>query len=150
MDYSNFYNGRPCKACTSAEEIMRLGQKIIAQKENLKDDANSSNEKQKTNDNNLNNLSQTNNFEQEDQSRLKRIDCPVDKDLLGNSTWNLLHTISVYYPEKPNQNQQNDIKNLLESLSKVHIFKKNTNKTNIFFRLIHVLLVLPIFKKILK
>ncbi|KAK6030227.1 hypothetical protein OSTOST_03649, partial [Ostertagia ostertagi] len=29
--------------------------------------------------------------------------CPPDKDELGRSTWNLLHTMSVYYPEKPTE-----------------------------------------------
>uniref|UniRef100_A0A0K0DU75 Sulfhydryl oxidase n=1 Tax=Strongyloides stercoralis TaxID=6248 RepID=A0A0K0DU75_STRER len=49
-----------------------------------------------------------------------RDDCPVDKDELGRSTWKLLHTISVYYPEKPSQKNKEDVKRTIESLAEVY------------------------------
>ncbi|VDN31310.1 unnamed protein product [Cylicostephanus goldi] len=44
--------------------------------------------------------------------------CPIDKDELGRSTWNLLHTMSVYYPEKPNEDQKKTVFQFLDALSK--------------------------------
>lgn len=124
MEYPGFHNGRPCKACTSAEEMMRLGQKIIAQKEkNLEGNATILNEQQMSNNDTTFSPVQIDSSEK--KTLVNRTDCPVDKDLLGNSTWNLLHTMSVYYPEKPKQSEQDDMKNLLENLSKVYYYKRN-------------------------
>jgi hypothetical protein len=53
----------------------------------------------------------------------RRKDCPVDKDELGRSTWNLLHTMTVYYPEKPTVDEKKAMKDTIESLSKVSLFK---------------------------
>ena len=54
-----------------------------------------------------------------DGSRRRR-DCPVDKDQLGRSTWDLLHTISVYYPDKPTEQEKRDVQDMLASLSKTY------------------------------
>lgn len=129
MDYSGLHNGRPCKACTSAEELMRFGKKKMSKK----DEVNLSNEHQKDNSHtsSTSNSVRTDISEEESLNLVKRLDCPIDKDVLGNSTWNLLHTMSVYYPEKPDEKNRGDMKNMLESLSKVCIF--------IFFYVIYFL-----------
>lgn len=44
--------------------------------------------------------------------------CPVDKDELGTSTWNLLHTMAAVYPEKPTELQKNDIKTFYRIMSR--------------------------------
>lgn len=49
-----------------------------------------------------------------------RSDCPVDKDELGRSTWNLLHTMSVYYPEEPSGEERETMSRTLDCLSKVN------------------------------
>lgn len=98
-------DGRPCKACTSAEDMIRMGQKF-------------KNNKQKTSDGKLND--DVNNLK--NNEKLRRSDCPVDKEQLGRSTWNLLHTISTYYPEKPAMSDKNNVKNLLTSLSNVKFY----------------------------
>ena len=49
----------------------------------------------------------------------RREDCPVDKDELGSSTWNLLHTMSVTYPAKPTGEQKKDMADFLNTLSRV-------------------------------
>jgi FAD-linked sulfhydryl oxidase len=56
---------------------------------------------------------------EEQASSWRRKDCPVDKDQLGRSTWNLLHTMTVYYPEKPTVEEKQAMKCTVESLSKV-------------------------------
>ncbi|XP_065558292.1 FAD-linked sulfhydryl oxidase ALR-like isoform X2 [Artemia franciscana] len=50
----------------------------------------------------------------------KRKECPLDKDELGRSTWNFLHTMAAYYPEKPSEQDQNDMKNFLRIFSKFY------------------------------
>ena len=34
------------------------------------------------------------------------LECPVDREELGRSTWNLLHTTAAYYPEEPGPGEQ--------------------------------------------
>lgn len=68
----------------------------------------------------------------EDASRRK--DCPVDKDELGRSTWNLLHTMTVYYPEKPTVDEKKAMKDTIESLSKVGVFNWNSFFLYIFLQ----------------
>ncbi|KJH43802.1 kinase domain protein [Dictyocaulus viviparus] len=46
--------------------------------------------------------------------------CPVDKEELGRSTWNLLHTVSVYYPEKPMEIDKQTISVFIDSLAKLY------------------------------
>uniref|UniRef100_A0A7E4UU39 Sulfhydryl oxidase n=1 Tax=Panagrellus redivivus TaxID=6233 RepID=A0A7E4UU39_PANRE len=50
----------------------------------------------------------------------RRRDCPVDKDELGRSTWNLLHTMAAYYPEKPTETEKETMKTTLDSISKTY------------------------------
>lgn len=44
--------------------------------------------------------------------------CPLDKDDLGHSTWNLLHTMAAVYPDKPTEQQKTDVKLLFGVLSR--------------------------------
>lgn len=44
--------------------------------------------------------------------------CPLDKDELGHSTWNFLHTMAAAYPEKPTETQKEDVKSLFGILSR--------------------------------
>uniref|UniRef100_A0A0N5BAT8 Sulfhydryl oxidase n=1 Tax=Strongyloides papillosus TaxID=174720 RepID=A0A0N5BAT8_STREA len=82
-------DGKPCKACVSAEDLIKQGMKIF----------------QKNKDK---------------EKKEVRKDCPVDKDELGRSTWNLLHTISVYYPNNPTEKNKTDVKNTIESLAQIY------------------------------
>lgn len=47
-------------------------------------------------------------------------DCPLDKDELGRNTWSLLHTMSVYYPEKPTADEQELMKNFIKGLARFY------------------------------
>lgn len=44
----------------------------------------------------------------------------MDKDELGRNTWSLLHTISVYYPEKPTTDEQELMKNFIKGLARFY------------------------------
>lgn len=99
-----YINGRPCKACVSVEDMMRMSREA-AKKKGILTDQNAL----------------PNTVHSEASSRRK--DCPVDKDELGRSTWNLLHTMTVYYPEKPSADEKQAMKDTVESLSKVTVFK---------------------------
>lgn len=52
-----------------------------------------------------------------DDIPLEYIGCPADKNLLGLSSWNLLHTISVNYPDTPSDKDKLLMFNFIESLA---------------------------------
>mmetsp|Transcript_19606 Transcript_19606/g.61655 ORF Transcript_19606/g.61655 Transcript_19606/m.61655 type:complete len:172 (-) Transcript_19606:52-567(-) len=45
------------------------------------------------------------------------VECPVDRDELGRSTWNLLHTTAAYFPEKPSQSEQDQALGMIRGLA---------------------------------
>ncbi|KND93073.1 FAD-linked sulfhydryl oxidase ALR [Tolypocladium ophioglossoides CBS 100239] len=47
-------------------------------------------------------------------------DCPPDVEVLGRSTWTLLHTIAATYPEKPSRSQQSDLLSFVGLFSKLY------------------------------
>lgn len=96
-----YINGRPCKACVSVEDMMRMARESAKKKGIPFDDK-----------------SIPKPAHPEEQPSSSR-QCPVDKDELGRSTWNLLHTMAAYYPDKPTTDDQQSMKSTVESLSKV-------------------------------
>jgi len=58
--------------------------------------------------------------QEEPEDAPRQEDCPWDKDVLGKSTWGLLHTIAAHYPEKPTQQHQSDIKGFFSILSRLY------------------------------
>ncbi|XP_023296799.2 FAD-linked sulfhydryl oxidase ALR [Lucilia cuprina] len=49
-----------------------------------------------------------------------REDCPLDKSLLGKSTWGLLHTMAAFYSDNPTDNQKKDVKTFFDVLSRLY------------------------------
>lgn len=47
-------------------------------------------------------------------------DCPPDVEVLGRSTWTLLHSIAATYPEKPSQGQKSDLLSFVGLFSKLY------------------------------
>jgi len=43
--------------------------------------------------------------------------CPVDKEELGHSTWNLLHTMAAVYPKEPEESERENMRQFLTLLS---------------------------------
>lgn len=43
--------------------------------------------------------------------------CPLDRNEVGNSSWDLLHTMAANYPERPTQEQQRRMKEFIEALA---------------------------------
>lgn len=46
--------------------------------------------------------------------------CPVDKELLGKSTWNLIHSVAASFPENPTEEEKKNVSDFFISLSKVY------------------------------
>lgn len=46
--------------------------------------------------------------------------CPADRDILGQGTWQLIHTIAANYPPEPTKEQKQNTFSFLQSLSKVY------------------------------
>lgn len=46
------------------------------------------------------------------------VECPLDRGELGRSTWNYLHTMAAYYPDKPSQEQQCEMSSFVKLFSK--------------------------------
>uniref|UniRef100_M4B9B5 Sulfhydryl oxidase n=1 Tax=Hyaloperonospora arabidopsidis (strain Emoy2) TaxID=559515 RepID=M4B9B5_HYAAE len=44
-------------------------------------------------------------------------DCPLDRQELGAATWGLLHSMGIYYPEKPSPEYQAKAKSFIETLA---------------------------------
>ncbi|XP_060564979.1 FAD-linked sulfhydryl oxidase ALR-like [Ruditapes philippinarum] len=53
-------------------------------------------------------------------SETKHKDCPVDKDELGRNTWSFLHTMAANYPQKPSEQQQQDMTDFMHLFSKFY------------------------------
>ena len=46
--------------------------------------------------------------------------CPLDREELGRSTWNLLHTLAAYYPEQPTAAEQESARQLFLALAQFY------------------------------
>ncbi|KAJ8124673.1 hypothetical protein O1611_g8967 [Lasiodiplodia mahajangana] len=47
-------------------------------------------------------------------------DCPPDIQVLGRSTWTLLHTIAATYPKSPTYKEQSDLKTFMGIFSRLY------------------------------
>ncbi|KXN72828.1 hypothetical protein CONCODRAFT_68749 [Conidiobolus coronatus NRRL 28638] len=46
-----------------------------------------------------------------------KLECPPGYKELGNSTWSFLHTTAAYYPKKPTNEEQENMKGLIKGVS---------------------------------
>jgi FAD-linked sulfhydryl oxidase len=53
----------------------------------------------------------------EKKSVKAKVECPPSKSLLGDSSWNLLHSMVAWYPDRPTMEQQTKMKNFMEALA---------------------------------
>ena len=45
------------------------------------------------------------------------LNCPLDREELGRSTWDLIHTIAAYYPDVPSETDKANADNFIKSLA---------------------------------
>ena len=43
--------------------------------------------------------------------------CPLDREELGRSTWDLIHTVAAHYPDEPTEIDKQNARNFMSSLS---------------------------------
>eukprot|EP00941_MAST-03F_sp_MAST-3F-sp1_P000579 g579.t1 len=48
------------------------------------------------------------------------IECPADREELGQQTWTLLHTMAAFYPDEPTETDKNRARNFIEALSHMY------------------------------
>ena len=48
------------------------------------------------------------------------MDCPLNKQQIGNSTWHLLHSIAAHFPESPSEKQKNHYKDFFITFAYVY------------------------------
>jgi hypothetical protein len=46
--------------------------------------------------------------------------CPLSKEEIGHSTWNVLHTVAAYIPENPSEDEQKRIISFIEAFSHLY------------------------------
>ncbi|XP_078451024.1 FAD-linked sulfhydryl oxidase ALR [Lampetra fluviatilis] len=55
-----------------------------------------------------------------EQRRAAAVECPVDREELGRSTWTFLHTMAAYYPEQPSTQQRRDMGEMVRLFSRFY------------------------------
>lgn len=71
-----------------------------------------------SNDLSANETSSTSNSE--NVLRIKPLPCPPDAVGLGRATWTFLHTLSVYYPSRPTEQEQHEMQTFMGLFAKYY------------------------------
>ncbi|VDK43511.1 unnamed protein product [Anisakis simplex] len=115
-----------CRACLSVEELMKRAREMSRK---LKSKTTSESGDRHTDHTNQPSSSIEQNHsgaskEQENENRAQkttiRADCPLDTEQLGKSTWNFLHTMAAYYPERPSEEEKNNARTMMNLLGKLY------------------------------
>ncbi|XP_078345973.1 FAD-linked sulfhydryl oxidase ALR-like [Oculina patagonica] len=97
-DMSPLHSKKPCRACTSFKSWMKQ-----------------ENRRKSTAGNNSNTSQAQETAASQEETT---VECPLDREELGRSSWNVLHTMAAYYPDNPSQEQQRDMSSFVKLFSK--------------------------------
>lgn len=59
-------------------------------------------------------------LDDQEQSEQGPVECPLDRDSLGFFSWNFLHTVGIYYPDKATEKQQEIMKNFIAGFTEFY------------------------------
>lgn len=97
-------DGKPCRACTSKSAFSAWA----SQAKSMKPPSSTAPKP-------INNTTTTTTTAMADAT-----DCPADVEVLGRSTWTLLHSIAATYPTTPSPSQQSDVVGFVKLFSKLY------------------------------
>lgn len=106
MDLSSLH-GEDCDACDNLKQLSAITGGAGQVLNNLQ-----RSKAQKKSNNNENSS--------KDEETSYKLPRPINFEELGNSTWNLIHTMAAYYPEKPTSEKQKATKQFINSLGEVY------------------------------
>lgn len=101
---------KDCRACMTVEQLMKRARDLVRSKQ-----------EPRVNEGDPFQAGPSKNIEEpKSVPPHERKDCPLNTEQLGRSTWDLLHTMAAYYPEKPSEKDKSDMRTFVNTLGKVY------------------------------
>eukprot|EP00056_Hartaetosiga_gracilis_P007687 m.111101 g.111101 ORF g.111101 m.111101 type:complete len:180 (-) comp12761_c9_seq1:736-1275(-) len=111
---------RACRVCTGFGQAFKDFEKNPNKKKNATSSSTSSSatpsQKQQQNNGNDKEISHVYTSLRDSEED----NCPEDSFTLGKKSWGFLHTMAAYYPDKPTETDQNDMKDMMRLWGKFY------------------------------
>jgi mitochondrial FAD-linked sulfhydryl oxidase len=114
-------DGKPCRTCVDMKTWKRLGKAAAAKTPEKTASTTKESEPKETSNIKAEAVAPSTNEDKvsspSDSAEWRRKNCPPDVEVLGSSTWTLLHTMAAYYPERPAPSQMDSMKMFFEGFA---------------------------------